>query len=176
MQLVRSIIRPNKVDVVKHALEGIGVSGMTIIEVRGHGKQKGRTAVYRGQEYEVTLLPKMLVECVVPDHLVESVIQAVIESARTGQIGDGRVFVTPVTASYRIRTGEREWSESFVPRIKHLGEVFASALARNAAERREQEAKAQAIHANYLEKSEKAKLAMFMEVAERAEAQIAEDA
>jgi nitrogen regulatory protein PII len=79
-----------------------------LISGASHGKQEGRTAVYRGQEYEVTLLPKMLVECVVPDHLVESVIQTVIESARTGQIGDGRVFVTPVTASYRIRTSERE--------------------------------------------------------------------
>jgi nitrogen regulatory protein P-II 1 len=108
MQLVRSIIRPDKVDVVKHALEGIGVSGMTIIEVRGLGKEKGRTAVYRGQEYAVTLLPKMLVECVVPDHLVDCVIKTVIESARTGQLGDGRVFVIPVTASYRIRTGERD--------------------------------------------------------------------
>src|SRR3954466_5808278 len=108
MKLIKSIVRPNKVDEVKAALESLKVSGMTVTEVRGHGQQKGHTAIYRGQEYQVTLLPKMLIECVLPDHLVQAAVQAIIESARTGQIGDGRVFVTPVTESYKIRTGERE--------------------------------------------------------------------
>ena len=108
MQLIQSIVRPDKVEAVKNALADVGVSGMTVTEVRGHGQQKGHTAVYRGREYQVSLLPKMRVDCVVPDHLVQSAIQAVIESARTGQIGDGRVFVTPVLESYKIRTGERE--------------------------------------------------------------------
>jgi len=108
MQLIQSIVRPDKVEAVKNALAEVGVSGMTVIEVRGHGQQKGHTAVYRGREYQVSLLPKMRIDCVVPDHLVQPAIQAVIESARTGQIGDGRVFVTPVLESYKIRTGERE--------------------------------------------------------------------
>jgi len=108
MQLIKSVIRPSKVEAVKDALARVGVSGLTVTEVRGHGHQKGHTAVYRGREYQVTLLPKMLIECVVPDHLVAPTVQAVIESARTGEIGDGRVFVTPVLESYRIRTGERE--------------------------------------------------------------------
>ena len=108
MRLIKSIVRPDKVDAVKDALAQVGVSGLTVMEVRGHGQQKGHTAVYRGREYEVTLLPKMLVECVVPDHQVRPAVQAVIEAARTGQIGDGRVFVTPVLESYKIRTGELE--------------------------------------------------------------------
>ena len=81
---------------------------MTVTEVRGYGKQKGHTAIYRGQEYEVSLLPKMEVEVVAPDHLVETRIAAIIDAAKTGVIGDGRVFVLPVERSYRIRTGERE--------------------------------------------------------------------
>jgi nitrogen regulatory protein PII len=81
---------------------------MTVTEVRGHGKQKGHTAIYRGQEYNVSLLPKMEVEVVVPDSMADDAIKAIIESARTGEIGDGRVFVIPVLESYKIRTGERE--------------------------------------------------------------------
>ena len=81
---------------------------MTISEVRGHGKQKGHTAVYRGQEYNVSLLPKMEIEVVVSDDRVDEVAAAIIRAARTGEIGDGRVFVMPVTSSYKIRTGERE--------------------------------------------------------------------
>jgi nitrogen regulatory protein PII len=108
MKLIKSIVRPNKVDEVKAALEKLQVSGMTVSEVRGHGKQKGHTAIYRGQEYNVSLLPKMEIEVVVPDTLVDSVIKAIIEAARTGEIGDGRVFVMPVAESYKIRTGERE--------------------------------------------------------------------
>ena len=108
MQLIKSIVRPDKVDDVKEALGKINVSGMTVTEVRGHGKQKGHTAVYRGKEYHVTLLPKMQIETVVPDEIVDAAIQAIIGAARTGEIGDGRVFVTPVSGSYKIRTGEKE--------------------------------------------------------------------
>ncbi len=108
MQLIKAIIRPDKVDGVKDALAGVGVSGLTVTEVRGHGQQKGHTAVYRGQEYKVTLLPKMQVEVVVADHMADSVCAAIIEAARTGEIGDGRVFVLPVARSYKIRTGEHE--------------------------------------------------------------------
>ena len=108
MQLIKAIIRPNKVDEVKEALEKAGASGMTVTEVRGHGKQKGHTAIYRGKEYNVSLLPKMSIETVVPDAAVEETIKAIVAAARTGEIGDGRVFVTPVAYSYKIRTGERE--------------------------------------------------------------------
>ena len=108
MQLIKAIVRPNKVDEVKDALEKIGVSGMTVTEVRGHGQQKGHTAIYRGKEYNVSLLPKMAIETVVPDSAVEATIKAIVTAARTGEIGDGRVFVTPVEHSYKIRTGERE--------------------------------------------------------------------
>jgi nitrogen regulatory protein PII len=108
MQLIKAIVRPDKVDDVKDALTKVGVSGMTVTEVRGHGKQKGHTAVYRGKEYQVTLLPKMMIDTVVPDASVDAAIEAIIAAARTGEIGDGRVFVTPVTRSYKIRTGEKE--------------------------------------------------------------------
>ena len=108
MMLVKAIVRPDKVDAVKDALEAVGVSGMTVTEVRGHGKQKGHTAIYRGQEYQVSLLPKMEVEVVIGDSRVDDVVRAVISAARTGEIGDGRIFVMPVSQSYKIRTGERE--------------------------------------------------------------------
>src|SRR5713226_4633301 len=108
MKLIKSIVRPNKVDDVKDALGKLSISGMTVTEVRGHGKQKGHTAIYRGKEYNVSLLPKMEIEVVVPDRLVEEAIRAIIQAARTGEIGDGRVFVIPVDQSYRIRTGEPE--------------------------------------------------------------------
>ena len=108
MKLIKSIVRPNKVDDVKDALAKLNISGMTVTEVRGHGKQKGHTAIYRGKEYNVSLLPKMEIEVVVPDSIADDAIKAIIEAARTGEIGDGRVFVLPVVESYRIRTGERE--------------------------------------------------------------------
>jgi nitrogen regulatory protein PII len=108
MKLIKCIVRPNKVDEVKDALSKLSVSGMTVSEVRGHGKQKGHTAIYRGKEYNVSLLPKMEIEVVVPDRMVADCIKAVIEAARTGEIGDGRVFVMPVEQSYKIRTGERD--------------------------------------------------------------------
>jgi len=108
MKLIKSIVRPNKVDEVKDALAKLNVSGVTVTEVRGHGKQKGHTAIYRGQEYSVSLLPKMELEVVVGDQVAEDAVKAIIQAARTGEIGDGRVFVLPVGQSYRIRTGELE--------------------------------------------------------------------
>jgi nitrogen regulatory protein PII len=108
MKLIKSIVRPNKVDEVKDALEKIGISGMTVTEVRGHGKQKGHTAIYRGKEYNVSLLPKMQIEVVVQDSVVDEAIKAIVQAARTGEIGDGRVFVLPVEQTYRIRTGESD--------------------------------------------------------------------
>jgi nitrogen regulatory protein PII len=106
MTLLKAIVRPHKVENVKEALGQLGVSGMTVTEVRGHGKQKGHTAIYRGQEYAVDLLPKMQIEVVVENSLSEQIVKAIIQAARTGEIGDGRVFLIPVTHSYKIRTGE----------------------------------------------------------------------
>ena len=108
MKLIKCIVRPNKVDDVREALERLNLAGMTVTDVRGHGHQKGHTAVYRGQEYAVTLLPKVEIEVVVPDGVVDDVIRAVMEAARTGEIGDGRVFVLPVEQGYNTRTGERD--------------------------------------------------------------------
>jgi nitrogen regulatory protein PII len=108
MKLLKAIIRPNKVDEVKDALARLNISGMTVTEVRGHGKQKGHTAIYRGKEYNVSLLPKMQIEVVVTNNIAEEAIRAIVEAARTGEIGDGRVFVLPVEQSYRIRTGEQD--------------------------------------------------------------------
>ena len=108
MKLIKTIIRPNKVDDVKDALAALNISGMTVTEVRGHGKQKGHTAIYRGKEYNVILLPKMEIDVIVSDSMADDAIKAIIGAARTGEIGDGRVFVLPVEESYRIRTGEKE--------------------------------------------------------------------
>jgi nitrogen regulatory protein PII len=106
MKLIRSIIRPNKLDDVKNALAALNISGMTVTEVRGHGRQKGHKAVYRGKEYDVSLLPKMQVDVVVHEGLLEPAIEAIIQAARTGEIGDGRVFIQSIERSYKIRTGE----------------------------------------------------------------------
>lgn len=108
MKLVKAIVRPNKLDEVRDALEKLNVGGMTVTEVRGHGRQKGHTAIYRGKEYDVTLLPKISIDVVVTDTVVEDVIQAIVGAARTGEIGDGRVFVMPVEQGYNIRTGEKD--------------------------------------------------------------------
>jgi nitrogen regulatory protein P-II 1 len=108
MQSIKCIVRPDKVDGVKEALSALDIGGLTVTEVRGYGRQKGHSTVYRGQEYKVDLLPKMQIETVVADHVVDEVVQAIILAARTGEIGDGRVFVRPVTKSYKIRTGEAE--------------------------------------------------------------------
>jgi nitrogen regulatory protein PII len=109
MKLIKAIIRPNKVDSLKDALSKIAIEGMTVTEVRGHGRQKGHTTVYRGREYEVTLVPKVQVETVVDDSMVEPALKAIGDTARTGEIGDGRIFVCPVEQSYNIRTGTFEY-------------------------------------------------------------------
>ena len=103
-----AIVRPSKVEEIKDALTRLNISGMTVSEVRGHGRQKGHTAIYRGKEYNVSLLPKMKVEVVLPDEMVDEAIKTIIETTRTGEIGDGRVFVLPVEQGYNIRTGERD--------------------------------------------------------------------
>ncbi len=107
MKLIKCVVRPNKVDEIKDALSRLNISGMTVTEVRGHGHQKGHTAIYRGQEYNVSLLPKMEIDIVVADEIADEAVRVVIQAARTGEIGDGRVFILPVDQSYRIRTGER---------------------------------------------------------------------
>jgi nitrogen regulatory protein PII len=108
MKLVKCIIRPNRLEEVREALSKLNVSGMTVSEVRGHGRQKGHKAIYRGREYSVTLLPKMMIEMVLPDDLVDEVLKVITETARTGEIGDGRIFVLPVEQGYNIRTGEKD--------------------------------------------------------------------
>ena len=107
MKKVEAIIQPFKLEDVREALKEIGVSGMTVTEVRGHGRQKGHREVYRGQEYEVELLPKVKIEMVLPDNRVEEVVQTVIRSARTGKIGDGKVFIYDVVEAIRIRNEDR---------------------------------------------------------------------
>jgi nitrogen regulatory protein P-II 1 len=106
MTKIETIVRPNKVDDVKDALDRLGLAGLTVTEVRGHGKQKGHTATYRGKEYDVSLLPKTKIEVVLPDNMVEGAVKAIMTAARTGEIGDGRIFVYPIAESYKIRTGE----------------------------------------------------------------------
>src|SRR5499427_3960352 len=108
MKLLKIIIRNEKFEEVKESLTAIHVTGMTVTEVRGHGRQKGHKAIYRGTEYSVTLLPKIMIEIVIPDELVDDSIKTIIETARTGEIGDGRVFVLPLEQGYNIRTGERD--------------------------------------------------------------------
>ena len=107
MKKVEAIIKPFKLDEVKEALHGIGVQGMTVTEVKGFGRQKGHTELYRGAEYVVDFLPKIKIEIVVPDDLVDKAIEAVTQAANTGRIGDGKIFVQPIEESIRIRTGER---------------------------------------------------------------------
>ncbi|WP_026103033.1 P-II family nitrogen regulator [Pseudanabaena sp. PCC 6802] len=108
MKKVEAIIRPFKLDEVKIALVNAGVVGMTVSEVRGFGRQKGQTERYRGSEYTVEFLQKLKVEIVVEDDQVEMVVEKVISAARTGEIGDGKIFVSPVEQIYRIRTGEKD--------------------------------------------------------------------
>ena len=108
MKLVKCIVRPNKVDEVREALEKASVSGMTITEVRGHGRQKGHRAVYRGREYDASLVPKTMIEMAVPDDLVDEVIAVAISAARTGDIGDGRIWVLSIEEGYNIRTAARD--------------------------------------------------------------------
>lgn len=107
MVKIEAIIRPQRLDLVKAGLDEIGVHGMTVLEVRGAGKQKGYTQHYRGAEYTVNLLPKIKLEIVVADSEVEKVVQAIITQAKTGEIGDGKIFLSPVADCIRIRTEER---------------------------------------------------------------------
>ncbi len=107
MKLVTAIVKPFVLEDVKAALEHIGVLGMTVSEVQGYGRQKGHTEVYRGAEYSVDFVPKVRVEVVADDTLADKVVDAVVEAARTGKIGDGKVWVTPVDSVVRVRTGER---------------------------------------------------------------------
>jgi nitrogen regulatory protein PII len=110
MKKIEAIIKPFKLDEVREALSAIGVSGLTVSEVKGFGRQKGHTELYRGAEYAVDFLPKVKVEIVLPDNLLESAIEAITTSARTGKIGDGKIFVTAVEQVVRIRTGETDES------------------------------------------------------------------
>ncbi|PIT07832.1 P-II family nitrogen regulator [Snodgrassella alvi] len=106
MKKITAMIKPFKLDDVREALAEIGVQGMTVTEVKGFGRQKGHTEIYRGAEYEVDFLPKIKIEIVLVDELVERAVEAIITSARTGKVGDGKIFVSPVDEVVRIRTGE----------------------------------------------------------------------
>ncbi len=108
MKLVMAIIRPHKLQEVKDALSELGLAGLTITEVRGHGRQRGQVEKYRGLEYTIDLLPKVKIEVVCDDHRKDEVIETIMNAARTGEIGDGKVFVIPIEESIRVRTGDRD--------------------------------------------------------------------
>ena len=108
MKLIIAIIKPFKLDEVRDALTAIGIQGMTIVEVKGYGRQKGHKEIYRGAEYAVNFLPKVRVEVAVDDDRVDKVVQAITAAAKTGQIGDGKIFITPIDHAVRIRTGETD--------------------------------------------------------------------
>jgi len=107
MKKVEAIIKPFKLDDVKDALNGIGINGMTITEVKGFGRQKGHVEVYRGAEYEVNFLPKVKIEVVIPDSIIDKVISTIIDKAKTGNIGDGKIFIYSLEDVIRIRTGDK---------------------------------------------------------------------
>jgi nitrogen regulatory protein P-II 1 len=107
MKKIEAIIKPFKLNDVKEALNGIGILGMTVMEVKGFGRQKGHTEIYRGSEYTVDFLPKIKIETVLPESLVEAAVEAIIKAAKTGKIGDGKVFVSTIDDAWRIRTDER---------------------------------------------------------------------
>ncbi|MFQ3224790.1 MAG: nitrogen regulatory protein P-II 1 [Lentimonas sp.] len=107
MKLIKAIIKPFKLEDVKEALSEVGIDGMTVSEVKGFGRQKGHTEIYRGSEYTVDFLPKTMIETVVGDDIVEKAVQAIVDAAKTGKIGDGKVFVIPVESAVRIRTDEQ---------------------------------------------------------------------
>ncbi len=108
MKMVVAIIKPFKLEDVRKALDEIGIEGLTVTEVKGYGRQKGHTEIYRGAEYEVTFIPKLKLEIAVPSESVNKVVDAITNMAKTGQIGDGKIFVTPVEQTVRIRTGETD--------------------------------------------------------------------
>ena len=107
MKLIKSIIKPFKLEDVKDALSEIGIEGMTVLEAKGFGRQKGHTEIYRGSEYTIDFLPKVVVEVAVPDDLSDKVIDTIVNAAKTEKIGDGKVFVLPIEQAIRIRTGEQ---------------------------------------------------------------------
>jgi nitrogen regulatory protein P-II 1 len=107
MKKIEAIIKPFKLNDVKEALNGIGILGMTVIEVKGFGRQKGHTEIYRGSEYTVDFLPKIKIETVLPDDQVEAAVEAILKAAKTGKIGDGKVFVSTIDDAWRIRTSEQ---------------------------------------------------------------------
>jgi nitrogen regulatory protein P-II 1 len=107
MKKIIAIIKPFKLEAVKDALNDLGIHGMTVSEVKGFGRQKGHTEIYRGSEYTIDFLPKIKIETVLPDNQAEAAINAIVEAAKTGKIGDGKVFVSAIEDAYRIRTGER---------------------------------------------------------------------
>src|SRR3979490_565270 len=107
MMKLEAIIQPSRFESVKDALREVGIEGMTVTEVRGHGRQKGHTEVYRGREYTVDLLPKIKIELVIPDNLVDQAVDAILQSASTGKIGDGKIFLSRVDQAIRIRNQER---------------------------------------------------------------------
>lgn len=106
MKKIEAVIKPFKMEDVKNELQSIGISGMTITEVKGHGRQKGHKEIYRGAEYNVDLIPKIKLELVVPSGLVDKVVETIMKTARTGKIGDGKIFIMPMDDVIRIRTGE----------------------------------------------------------------------
>ena len=108
MKMVMAIIKPFKIEEVRQALDGLGIDGLTVTEVKGYGRQKGHTEIYRGAEYEVSFVPKVKIEVAVPAEVVEKVVEAISASAKTGQIGDGKIFVSPIEQTVRIRTGETD--------------------------------------------------------------------
>jgi nitrogen regulatory protein PII len=108
MKLVTAIIKPFKLEEVRSALTDLGLQGMTVTEVKGYGRQKGHTEIYRGAEYAVSFLPKIKIEIVVPSGTVDKAVEAIVRSARTGQIGDGKIFVSPIEHAVRVRTGETD--------------------------------------------------------------------
>ena len=108
MKMITAIIKPHKLDDVREALTPLGVAGMTVTEVKGFGRQKGQTEIYRGAEYEVSFLPKVKIELAVGDDMVEAVVEAIQKSAHTGKIGDGKIFVADLGQAIRIRTGETD--------------------------------------------------------------------
>jgi nitrogen regulatory protein P-II 1 len=106
MKKIEAIIRPFRIDDIREALAEIGIKGMTLTEVKGYGRQKGHTELYRGSEYQIDFLPKLKIEVVVPDALADKVVDTIIKAAKTGQVGDGKIFISPVEDAVRVRTGE----------------------------------------------------------------------
>ncbi|HEX7862156.1 MAG TPA: P-II family nitrogen regulator [Verrucomicrobiae bacterium] len=107
MKKIEAIVKPFKLQEVKEALNELGIQGMTVIEVKGFGRQKGHTEIYRGNEYTIDFMPKVKIEMVLPDSQIDAAVEAIVKAGKTGKIGDGKVFVTPVSDAIRIRTGER---------------------------------------------------------------------